>query len=150
MAAKATGVSRPTMAMAATASSPSAAMARVTMADPMGVASWVRIAGSAMAMIGRTSARSSGRRGRSSPAWWRNSGQSAVAAMATRAATEASAAPVRSSPRPKIRIGSSTAFTSAAQTVAIMARLASPWARSTAEPTMPASRIGSDGTMIRR
>jgi hypothetical protein len=45
---KATGVSRATMAMPATAASPNSAMDRVTKAWPTGVASWVRIAGRAM------------------------------------------------------------------------------------------------------
>lgn len=87
---------------------------------------------------------------RTSPPWWRKIGISAVPAITSRAATLAGAAAVRSSPTPKIRIGSSTALTSAPQMVAIIARRASPYARKIAPPTMPTIRNGRLGTMICR
>ena len=86
--------------------------------------------------------------GRSNPPYRRMIGRSAITAITTRAATDAMAAPVSSQPRPKIRIGSSTAVASAPQTVIIIADLASPWLRRIAPPIMPTIRRGCDGITI--
>ena len=107
--------------MPATAASPYALVARVTKACPTGVATWVRIAGNAIAQIGPMSATTCAGVGRSNPPYFRRIGCSAIPAITTRATTLAIAAPVRSQPKPKIRIGSSTAVATAPQTVAIIA-----------------------------
>ena len=53
-------------------------------------------------------------------------------------------------PKPKIRIGSSTAVTKAPTSVTIIARRASPTARSSAEQAMPIPSSGSVCTVIAR
>ncbi len=75
-------------------------------------------------------------------------GRSAMTAITTRAATLPSAAPVSSQPRPKIRMGSSTAVATAPQTVASIAARASPWLRRIAPPIMPTISSGCEGMTI--
>ena len=103
-----------------------------------------------MAQIGPMSAMTCPGVGRSNPPYRAMIGRSAIAAITTRAATLAIAAPVSSKPKPKIRIGSSTAVATAPQTVAIIAARASPWLRRMAPPIMPTINSGWEGTTIAR
>jgi hypothetical protein len=138
------------VAAPATADGPNCATACVTKAAPTGVARLVSTAGPATVPSARASPASREASKRPSMRCVTSTPCSPMAASTRRETTALMAAPSSPRPKPKIKIGSSTAVTKAAASVTVIERRASPTERSSAEAAMPIPSSGSVCTVTER